>query len=228
MSRSIDQANHKLLSTAECREAIVAAVVDAPVTLKRSDKALTFHDASDRLLGTLTLRHSVAKRLEAGENLLHCSVAWSYGVSNAHPNGLVSVRVATGDPSDPYVQWYAREVWGKPREPREPRRPKAYALNIVGESFYQREIGTCSVGDPVTLFRQPTNPHDPRAIVVLSKSGSTIGHVPASSWIHRVVHDDGAGIRAQILALHAGANTAVVLEVTVCDEPLDEAPYVSR
>lgn len=220
MMRKLVQGNHKLISALACAEAIETAVVDDPVTLERDAKELRFFDASGRLLGTLTSRHAVAKRLNDGDSVVHCCVAWKYGASDDRPQGLVSVRVATGDPDDWFVQWCATNIWGKPREPRMQR---SYATNIVGESHYQAAIARCQAGDPVLLCKEVGNPHDERAIVVRTQSDETIGYLPRTSWLQRVIHDEGCGARATIKALYAGPPRAVILDVAVSG---DETPIV--
>lgn len=213
--RKLVQGNHKLISPLACAEAIEAAVSDDPVTLERDAKGLHFFDTSGRILGTLTSRHAVAKRLNDGDSVVHCCVAWKYGASDDRPQGLVSVRVATGDPDDPYVQWCTANIWGKPREPRPQR---SYAANIVGESHYQAAIARCRAGDPVLLCKEVGNPHDERAIVVTTQSGETIGYLPRTSWLQRVIHEEGCGVRATIKSLYAGPPRAVVLSVAVSNE----------
>ena len=222
MGKTLQQGNHKLGSADECRAAIEAAKADDPLTIERAGKLLRFVDAQGRLLGTLTARHSVAKQLDAGNSLLHCSVAWSYGETEAYPHGLVSARVVTGDPDDEYAKWCAREIWGKPRVPRA---AQSYPVNIVGESFYQDAIGRCQEGDLVFLYREVDNPHDPLAIVAKTASGSTIGYIPRTNWLQRVVHEEGGGVTATIQSIHPGVSMAVVLAVTVADDELAVAHY---
>jgi hypothetical protein len=222
MSKTLQQGNHKLGSACECREAIAAAKADDPVTIDRSGKLLRFIDAHGRLLGTLTSRHSVARELDAGNSLLHCCVSWTYGAGGKYPGGLISVRVVTGDPDDTYGQWCVREVWGKPREARP---VQAYAVNVSGETFYQDAIRRCRVGNGAVLYREPDNPHDPRAIVVKMLDGSTIGYVPKTSWLQRVVHEEGLGAEVTIQALHPGPPMAVILAVAVSAGPVDECRY---
>lgn len=222
MMRKLVQGNHKLISPLACAEAIETAVVDDPVTLERDAKGLSFFDASGRLLGTLTSRHAVAKRLNDGDSVVHCCVAWKYGASDDRPQGLLSVRVATGDPDDPYVQWCAANIWGQPREPRPQR---SYATNIVGESHYQAAIARCQAGDPVLLCKEVGNPHDERAIVVKTLSGETIGYLPRTSWLQRVIHDEGHGARATIKTLYVGPLRAVVLDVAISSDDIRALTY---
>jgi hypothetical protein len=219
MAAPLSQGNHKLTSSAEAREGIAAAKGDDPLRIERMPKGVRFLDAQGRLLGTLSARNNIAKRIEAGEVLLHCSVAWTYGVSERYPHGLASACVIFGDPEDSYVKWCAREVWGKPREPRPAR---SYAVNVVGAVHYQSAVANCRVGDSATLFREVGNPHDDRATVVKTVDGQTIGYVPRNSWLQRVVHDDGCGVTATIKSLDGGAP---VIEVLVRAESLAEAAW---
>lgn len=225
MAQNLMQGNHKLGSSEEAREAIASAKEDDLLTVDRSGKLLRFLDAGGRLFGTLTARHEVTKRLEAGEPLLHCCVAWTYPASDRYPFGLASARVITGDPKDPANQWYAREIWGKPREPRP---EQSYPVNVVGESNFQDAIRTCRGGDAVALYRETDNPHDARAVVVKTSAGATIGYIPRDSWLQRVVHDDGCGATAAIKAVYRKPRAAVVLDVMVSADPLELVPYAPR
>jgi hypothetical protein len=66
-----------------------------------------------------------------------------------------------------------------------------YSIGIVGESFAnddgssrQAELARCKVGEPVTLAREPGNPHDPNCVRVLSARGVQIGNISRDHpWI---------------------------------------------
>jgi hypothetical protein len=206
---------HKLNGARECRDAIADAQTKDPLSITRGSKGLRFLDAQGRLLGSLSARHELAVRLEAGEHVLHCSAMSVYGRCDMRPDGMISVHVATGSKAESY------ERWGGP----EPRASRAYPVNIVGESHYQDAIRATWEGDPVVLYRESGNPHDPRAIVAKTAAGLTIGYLPRDSWLQRVVHDEGDGATATIMSLHPGPPVAVVLEVAVIGTPLDVAHY---
>jgi len=60
------------------------------------------------------------------------------------------------------------------------------SLAVVGGRFpnadgssRQFEILLCTPGEPVDLRREPKNPHDPRAVAVLSARGHQIGYLSA-------------------------------------------------
>lgn len=219
MAAPASQGNHKLKSSPEAREGISAAAVGDIILIEPTLQGLRFLDATRRLLGTLTVRNDVAKRIAAGDTLQHCSVAWTYPASDRHPYGLASAFIVFGDADDPYLQWCAREVWGKPRVPRPAR---AYAINVVGWAYYQNGIGKCRAGDRLELFRELGNPYDSRATVVKTVGGETIGYVPRSSWLQRVIHDDGCGATVLFKGLETGTP---VIEVMVSSEPLGEVAW---
>jgi hypothetical protein len=206
---------HKLNGARECRDAIAEAGVKDPLSIARDSKGLRFLDAKGRLLGTLSARHELAMRLQAGEHVLHCSAMSVYGRCEMRPDGMISVHVATGSEDEIYERWAGPGA----------RPERSYAANIVGESHYQDAIRRCRPGDAAVLFREAGNPHDPRAIVVKTADGSTIGYIPRNSWLQAVVHDDDCGVAATIMALHPGPHIAVVLEVAVNGTPLAEAQY---
>lgn len=222
MTRSFTQKNHKLAVTAECAPAIATATADDPVTIERSAKLLRFHDAEGRLLGTLTARSAVAKALDQGDSLLHCSIAWTYGASDGLPYGLASVRVITGDADDETAKWCAREVWGKPREPRPVR---SYAIGLVGGGHFQDVICVCKRDDRIVFYRETDNPYDGCAIVAKTEEGRTVGYIPRANWLQSVVHKDGCGAIASIKDVQIGPPAFVQLEVTVSGDPLDKSRY---
>ena len=82
-------------------------------------------------------------------------------------------------------------------------------LAVVGIDFPNRDGGNrrfellqCDPGDPVELRPEPRNPHDPRAVAVLSGRGQQIGYLTAerAQWI-------GSRIRAgeAVTAVFQGA-----------------------
>lgn len=104
---------------------------------------------------------------------------------------------------------------------------QTYNVGLVGESNYQRAIAQCREGETVFLFRQPDNPYDERAIVVVSGRGATIGYIGRDSFLHRAVHDEDQGCTAEIVAIRDGGKRmlGVVIAVELCVGPLDEREY---
>ena len=62
-----------------------------------------------------------------------------------------------------------------------PRRAPVRLLwtRVNGEAYYQaaESLPTLAVGGPVTLRREPANPHDKRAIEVFDAAGRKLGYV---------------------------------------------------
>lgn len=83
---------------------------------------------------------------------------------------------------------------------------------IVGESFdnadgssRQDELFRCMPGEPVTLMREPENPHDRNAILVVSCRGIGIGHIDRATAVLLAPHlDRGREYRAHIHELRGG------------------------
>lgn len=59
-----------------------------------------------------------------------------------------------------------------------------FRLPACGEQFdnedgtsRQAELALCAVGEPVSLVREPDNPHDPRAVALFSVRGVRVGYL---------------------------------------------------
>ena len=76
---------------------------------------------------------------------------------------------------------------------------EGFSLNIVGESRRQQEVKRCRPGEPVSLIREPDNPHDPMAVRVDSVRGKPLGYLARdrAAWLGRKM-DDGVSIFAEI------------------------------
>lgn len=104
-------------------------------------------------------------------------------------------------------------------------------LRIVGVSFYQEAIERCAPGQAVRFVHEPDNPHDEMALRVVSLTDETIGYVPRSSWVHRVVHERGRGVSAVIesIGYSRACILGVSLTVAICDdEPMIRSYYPDR
>jgi hypothetical protein len=218
----LDQGNYKLNGAKEASAAISVAEDNDPVTIVSRGQHLDFFDSRGSYLGTLTARNAVAKRIHSGVPLLMCHVAWKLPPCERYPDGVVSVRIITGDPDDPYVKWCAKEIWGKARELRPMR---SYPIRLAGGANYLTAISNCREGDNVTLFREPDNPHDNRAIVAKTCTGLVIGYIPRRSFLHQAVHDGGCGAVAKVLSIPTLPDNNIVLDVTVSGDEMLLASY---
>lgn len=82
----------------------------------------------------------------------------------------------------------------------------SFRLRLVGERYdnpngtsRQDELAQCSIGEAVTLQREPDNPVDPGAVAVYSCRGVQLGYVGAdrAAWIRGKI-DRGYDIEASI------------------------------
>src|SRR5690606_16829346 len=100
-----------------------------------------------------------------------------------------------------------------------------YSIHLAGESKKNRdgtsrqaEIKRCSEGEPVQLVREPNNPYDRNAILVLSARGRGIGYISAEQcvWIAELI-DKGRDCRAEIECIIGGEpgkpSVGVILQV---------------
>ena len=107
------------------------------------------------------------------------------------------------------------------------REPDGYAVGLAGEEFHQPAVKACKPGETVKLLREPSNPHDPLAIAVVSKQGATLGYIPRKNFVQRVVHEDGKGCRAKVWKVNKreGGGLDVVLDLEVIDTPIGERAF---
>ncbi|TZG24593.1 HIRAN domain-containing protein [Sphingomonas montanisoli] len=107
-----------------------------------------------------------------------------------------------------------------------------FKLPVVG-CRYQNDDGTsrqdelrrCQPGEPIDLFREPDNPHDERAVAVVSARGVCVGYISRNynGWIGSKI-DRGYDVRAivgKVRGLNfSGAELDVVLVINMDgDEP---------
>jgi hypothetical protein len=94
-----------------------------------------------------------------------------------------------------------------------------FRLRVAGTQFdnedgtsRQEELACCSVGEAVTLQREPTNPHDPSAVAVYSSRGVKIGYLGADycGWIGSKIDRD-YDVRASIDRISGGMRTGLPL-----------------
>lgn len=107
---------------------------------------------------------------------------------------------------------------------------KLYPVGIVGESKYQPAIRRCFEGDLVDLVIEAGNPHDPKAIAVVSRRGETIGYIGRDSFVRSAIHTQGKWPTARIKSISAGAKgqLGVVLNVDLDgDEELSVRQFIS-
>lgn len=80
-----------------------------------------------------------------------------------------------------------------------------YTLNIVGESYRQKEIRLCNEGERIFLKREPNNKYDRNAVAVLRENGRQIGYLSRddAEWVARVM-DAGDNVEARIKRITGG------------------------
>lgn len=99
---------------------------------------------------------------------------------------------------------------------------KAYPVGIVGESKYQPAIKRCHEGERVNLVLESGNPHDEKAIAVVSSRGETIGYIGRDSFVRSAVHTQGKWPTASIKSISAGAKGQLGVVINVDLEGDDE------
>lgn len=95
-----------------------------------------------------------------------------------------------------------------------------HPIGIVGESNYQDAIKRCKVGEEVEVVHEPTNPHDNRALAVLSKRREVIGYIPRKNWLQEAIHKEGRNCVAHIISIASpeqGLPLGVVIDVFILD-----------
>lgn len=93
---------------------------------------------------------------------------------------------------------------------------------VAGHAYYDypRLAGVLAVGDPLALRRQPTNPHDRRAIEVFTGSGSKLGYVPRiNNPAITGLMDAGYRLRAEIVDVHGSDWSPVWMRVSLIAHP---------
>lgn len=95
-----------------------------------------------------------------------------------------------------------------------PKPQKAYPVSLVGTQRYPEATSWAAVGDPVTLLREPDNPHDGEAIVAVDGEGRTLGYVPRTSWLRRALIEEEKGARVVVAEADFGG---LVVSVTLVE-----------
>jgi hypothetical protein len=133
----------------------------------------------------------------------------------------------------------AEKLVAKTPAPAPTRRPKAkkreapalvegkyYPVGIVGERSYQDAISRLSEGQQVTLWHEPGNPYDDRAVAVAMTNGATIGYLARDAWLRDVLLDEGKPCTAWVLRLNKeGKATGVVIEVVLSGKPIGKRDF---
>lgn len=109
--------------------------------------------------------------------------------------------------------------------------PKGFPVGLVGESKYQDAIRACRVGEAVTLLREPGNPFDAKATVVICPRGQTIGYIARDNFLQRAIHEERQQVAATILSFRngPGGHVGVVIDVDLLgpnENPIGERTYV--
>ncbi|KPF91065.1 hypothetical protein IP81_12760 [Novosphingobium sp. AAP83] len=98
----------------------------------------------------------------------------------------------------------------------------------MGESFYQQDLSDCQVGEPVRLFHEHDNPHDAKAIAVVSVRGKTIGYLPRDSWLRRPLLKEKKEYSAAIERInYKGKFLGIVITVRLEGEEIGTRPFTS-
>jgi len=73
------------------------------------------------------------------------------------------------------------KYWRCVESPYEPHESGSFFTKVAGVTFEgrQRIVARCSVGERLTLIRDPRNRHDPGAIKVLRSNGEQLGFIPS-------------------------------------------------
>lgn len=98
---------------------------------------------------------------------------------------------------------------------------KEYLVGIVGERSYQPQIRRCREGARALLMPEPDNPHDPRAIRVVS-AGGTIGYIARDSWMQRAIHDESKSYTATIHQIAKKGKFSGVVLAVIAGQPAAE------
>lgn len=72
--------------------------------------------------------------------------------------------------------------------------PKSFFTKVAGVSFRQDVVAGCRRGDRLILKREPDNPKDAGAIMILRENGEHVGYVPA----HVSRNGDRSGLTYQL------------------------------
>lgn len=206
---------HRLVGSAECKQAIKCASLSEPINAKPDDTGgWQFFDGAGRLIGKVTRRHKLASALAGGSTIVHhCSVNSVTPPCDQYPNGKVNVRITLGAAGEVY-------------EPPVVSLPGSYTALIAGVSNYQDAIRRCREGDHVYLFHEVDNPHDDHAIVVKTIRGERIGYLPRNDRLGNAIHRYDLGATASILSLHTWSGpTGVILHAVVNHDPIGKSSY---
>lgn len=166
-------------------------------------------------IGRISAKQAVAKALNDGNVLLH-AVINSCGTEDAKGRLMPPrLRVVTGPRGSSYLS------------PPFEERP-VYPVGLVGEQHYQDAVRRCAPGDEVVLLTEVGNPHDKHAIVVVDRSGQTLGYIPKDNWLYAAVNLERKGATARVKSSGIGQNgfLNVVIEPVLNRAMLGERRYV--
>jgi len=119
-----------------------------------------------------------------------------------------------------------RETGEKEWRSKSLRGQRTYPVGLAGESNYQGAICVCREGEEVRVCHEIGNPHDEKALVVVSSCGETIGYIPKSNWLRDAVYEQGCGCEARILSIEGEREPmGVVIEVRLTEGELELRDY---
>lgn len=100
---------------------------------------------------------------------------------------------------------------------------RAHLLTGKGKSFAnhdgsssQLEPARCRPGDGIDLIREPTNPRDPQAVVLITRRGVRIGYLARrdARWLAPLI-DAGQTVNATVATVQCRARPGSPLVVTL-------------
>lgn len=102
-----------------------------------------------------------------------------------------------------------------------------YPVGLVGERNYQAAIRACRQGQLVHVVHELRNPHDAKALVVMTEAGDKLGYVPRDCWLRDAIHDEDKGCDAMIASVSAGeqGHKGVVIDVVLNPDGVQECEY---
>jgi hypothetical protein len=127
------------------------------------------------------------------------------------------------------------KYWRCVESPYGPRESGSFFTKVAGVTFEgrQRIVARCSVGERLTLIRDPRNRHDPGAIKVLRSNGEQLGFIPSdvsrggdpSGLAFQMDRGDRFQCRIKDLTGGDGYNLGVNIEIIEGEES-DDAPSI--
>ena len=198
-----------------CQDGIAECRNGTPLQVEPDGKGgFQFRIEGGAVVGKITSRHCMAKYMAEPFVVLHAAV--NCVSDTLDQSGLLApptVRLVTGPEG---------ATWS----PLPPEPKRSYPAEVVGESFYQQDLIDCQVGEPVHLFHEPDNPHDAKAIAIVSIRDKTIGYLPRDSWLRRPLLTERKDYSAAIESIgRKDKFVGVVITVRLEGEEIGTRPF---